>query len=111
MQRVLVVGNASLLGAGIESLLAEEPDLMVIGKISDDKAELIKEIRHLQADVVVLHETGEVADPGDLLALLEDYPQLRIVVIGLSDNLIYVYDKHRVLVAQASDLIAVIRHG
>lgn len=110
-QRVLVVGNISLLGAGIESLLAGEPDLIVIGKVSDNKAELAGEIKRLQADVVILHEMGQTANPSDLLVLLEDYPGLRVVVISASDNLIYVYNKQRVLVAQTGDLIDAIRRS
>jgi len=111
VRQVLVVETHILIGAGIHSILAVETDLEVTGISPGDQAELIHEIRRLRPDIVVLDEDSRLADPTDLLAWLEDYPKLRLVVISANDNRVCVYDKQQVLTSKASDLLDIIRNG
>jgi len=99
------------LAAGIRSVLSRETNLHVAAIAPKCEAALIEEIRLLQPDVVVLDETTHIVRLAKLLGLLEDYPDLRVVVLRTTDNRVRVYDKQEVSVAQIADLVEVIRHG
>ena len=104
MQRVLIVENELLLGAGIEHLLAGEADLNVRGIARADEAVLLEEIKLSQPDVVILDEATCLTDPMKLLAHLQDHPRLRVIVVSANDNVVQIFDKQQVLVNQTSDL-------
>jgi DNA-binding NarL/FixJ family response regulator len=109
VQQVLVVETHILIGAGIHSFLAGEADLEVTGISPGNQAELIREIRRLRPDIVVLDEDSRLAEPTHLLAWLKDYPRLRLVVVSANDNRVCIYDKQQILTSQASDLLGIIR--
>jgi DNA-binding NarL/FixJ family response regulator len=109
VRRVLVVENQILMGAGVQSLLGVQADLEVMGISPRDQAELAGEIRRLRPDLVVVNKDSHWVDPTNLLAVLQDYPALRLVVVSANDNLVCIYDKHQVLTSRASDLLGIIR--
>jgi stage III sporulation protein SpoIIIAA len=109
VQRVLIIENQLLLGAGVQSLLAGEADLDVIGISPVNQAELVQEIRRFRPDVVVLDEVTHLADATRLMTFLKNHPKLRVVVVSANDNLVCIYNKQQVLVRQATDLINLIR--
>ena len=109
LQRVLVVKSRSLLVAGVDSLLSREPDLNVIAITPEDEAALIEEIRRSQPDAIVLDEGSHLIDAAQLLALLKDYPELRVVVLRADNSLAQIYAKQQVVVARITDLVSVIR--
>ena len=109
LRRVLIVENSLLLGAGVQSLLAGQADLDVIGISPKDQAELIQEIERFRPEVVVLDEVTPLADTARVLTFLEVCPELRVVVLSANSNLVRLYHKQRILVTQASDLITVLR--
>lgn len=109
MPRVLVVENGSILCAGIQSLLTGKLDLEVFGVCPRDTVELIQEIQRRPADLVILHESMHLADPGELLAVLEACPRLRVVVVSLHTNSVQVYQKQHVLITGIADLVSTIR--
>ena len=104
-RRVLIVECESVLGVGVNSLLAGEADLEVIGIPPVGQAELMQKIRQSQPDVVILEETPPIA----LQGFLCHYPELRVVVVSPSSNLVRCYHKQQVLLTQATDLIHIIR--
>ncbi len=108
-QRVLIVENGLLLGAGIKNLLSREADLDLVGLTPSNEAELIKNIKLFKPEVVILDEATYLTNAIRLLALLKNYPELRLVVVNTNNNLMYVYDKQKRLVSQATDLVNVIR--
>lgn len=108
-QRVLIVENSLLLGAGVQSLLASEADLDAIGISPKDRTELIQDIERFRPEAVVLDEGMHLADTARLLTFLEVYPELRVVVLSANSNLVRLYHKQRILVTQVSDLITVLR--
>jgi DNA-binding NarL/FixJ family response regulator len=105
LQRVLIIENETLLGAGVQSLLQDEANMEVIGISPSNLAELIQEIRRSRSDVVVLDEVTHLTGPTKLLALLEDYPKLRLVVVSANDDRVRIYDKREVLVTHTTDLL------
>jgi DNA-binding NarL/FixJ family response regulator len=111
VQRVLVVENQILMGAGIQILLGGQADLEVMGIAPCDQAELAREIRRWRPDLVVVNKDSQYVDPTKLLATLQGYPKLRLVVVSANDNRVCVYDKQQVLTNGARDLLGIIRKG
>lgn len=107
-QRVLVVENDLLLGAGVESLLRREPNIDVIGISSRDEEELIKKIGCLQPAAVILDEASYLIHSIRLLAMLRKEHELRLVIVNADKNLVQVYHKQNILLTQISDLIKVL---
>lgn len=104
MRRILIVENELLLGAGIEHLLTGEADLDVTGIAGADEAILLKEIKHFQPDVVILDRATCLIHPTKLLAQLQDYPHLRVIVISADDNTVQIFEKQQILVTRIRDL-------
>ncbi len=107
-QRVLVVENEPLLGAGIESLLAGRGNVKLSGVVPATEAELIKEIKRFQPEIVILDRTTRLTTPTKLLNLLNNYPKLRVVAVSADDDLIHIYEKQQFLITQVTDLINVV---
>jgi hypothetical protein len=108
-QRVFVVESELLLGAGVASLLSRESDLQVIGIMPDDEAALVEQIKRCEPDVVVLNEATYLIEATTLLALLPDYPELRVLVLSASDDKVQVFDKHQIMVTDAVGLAKLIK--
>jgi chemotaxis response regulator CheB len=111
MQRILILENQRLVGAGIQFLLDGEADLDVIGISFHDSEELAQIINKSEPDVIVLDEVGHLTHLTRLLPLLNDWTKLRIVVVSGQDNLIRIYSRQEVFVTRASQLINIIRAG
>jgi chemotaxis response regulator CheB len=103
MPRVLVVENRSVLGAAVQSLLAGQTGLEVVGVAPRDYAELIVEIWRARPNVVVLHKVMGLAD-SSLFDFLQCFPKMRLVVVNENDNMARIYDKHQVMLTRAADL-------
>ena len=111
VSRVLIVENQLLLGAGLQNLLTGEADLDVIGISPSSQLELVQEIRKTRPDVVLLLKDSFLTDATELLAFLEGYPKLRVLVVNASDQLIHIYDKQEVQVKHTTQLISIIRES
>jgi DNA-binding NarL/FixJ family response regulator len=111
VQRVLIVQNDLLLGAGVESLLGCQPDFTVIGVSFSDEIALMTQIKQLQPHIIVLDKATPLNTSLKLLADLLDHPKWRVVVVSANDNLVVVYDKQQVLATQATDLVSLIRNS
>jgi len=112
VQRVLIVENKLLLGAGIETLLANEPEVDVIGITPVDENSLIQEIYHIQPDVVVLDAETTLIDPNNKqLSQLQENLQFRTITVSANDNLIRVYDKQEIMIVQTTNLIKIIKNN
>lgn len=110
-QRVLVIENESLLGAGVERLLAVEESLDVFGISPKNGIVLIQEIERFRPDVIVLDMDTELASSAELLTCLSDFPQIRIIALRLDGSLMSVYEKEDIAIAQTSDFVAAILHN
>jgi DNA-binding NarL/FixJ family response regulator len=105
-----VVQNQILMGAGVQNLLGGEADLEVVGISPCDQVELAGEIRRLRPDSVILDRDSQWLNPTQLLATLQDCPELRLVVVSAVDNLVCIYDKRQLLTSRARDLVGIIRN-
>src|SRR5512139_4075926 len=53
IKRILVLGTASVIGKGVESLLSSETELEVVGVGSEDEAEFLTAIERHQPHIVI----------------------------------------------------------
>jgi DNA-binding NarL/FixJ family response regulator len=113
LKRVLVFRGENLLAAGVESLLAREDDLLVLGvtNICEDGFSFDHEIELFHPSVVILDESSLATDFPLLYEILKKYPQLRVIVVDEGDNMVHIFDKQVIMVAQSTDLIDIIRRG
>jgi DNA-binding NarL/FixJ family response regulator len=111
LKRVLVFRGENLLAAGVESLLAREDDLLVLGvtNICEDGFSFEYEIELFHPSVVILDESSLAADFSFLYAILKKYPHLRVIVVDEGDNMVHIFDKQAIMVARSTDLVDVIR--
>jgi DNA-binding NarL/FixJ family response regulator len=111
VKRVLVFRGENLLAAGVENLLAREDDLLVLGvtNIYEDGFSFEHEIELFHPTVVILDESSLSTDFPFLYEILKKYPQLRVIVVDEGDNMVHIFDKQVIMVAQSNDLIDVIR--
>ena len=108
-KRVLIVGTASLIGAGMESLLSQENSLDVTGISPADEQELIDQIWRLRPQVVVMNSSLLFTNPASLLNRLDMYPHLKIIVINETNNLVQTYEKQSFLAEEHIGLAAIVR--
>jgi DNA-binding NarL/FixJ family response regulator len=111
LKRVLVFRGENLLTAGVENLLAREDDLLVLGvsDVFEDGFSFEHEIELFHPSVIILDESSLSTDFPFLYEILKKYPQLRVIVVDEGDNLVHIFDKRAIMVAQSTDLIEVIR--
>lgn len=104
-RRVLVATREMLLGSGIESLLVHQKELDLVGLTPGSKTDLLKKISRLKPEVVILDEGTYLVSARDLLALLTEWPEIRLVVVSASENRVQIYNKRQILVTQSTDLV------
>ncbi len=110
-RRVLLLCSQSLLGEGLERILGGLEDVELIGPWVLE-SQVLSRLFEAVPDIVVVAE-GEREDAGSVTSLtaqiLESYPDLPVVRIGLEQNAVRVYTS-RTLPARSVDLIEAIRN-
>jgi DNA-binding NarL/FixJ family response regulator len=111
LKKVAVILNDYLIVRGVESLLMREIDLNVtsISYDSDGINGIVHHIEIHQPSIVIMDESFLYSDSRDLFNQLLAYPKLRLLVLGLRDNKINIYDHKEILVSQSADLISAIK--
>jgi len=109
LERVLVIQSKHLLAAGILSLLNREVDLNVFDATCNDVTTLIEQIRNIKPSVLVMDDSSHLAEHISIIPLLNDYPDLRVIIIGERKNRMHIYEIQELEVGRAADLITAIR--
>ncbi len=97
-RRVLVVGFGALLEQGVQSLLAQEPQVQVWEvKYTDDVAFML-DVLQTRPEVILFHETGALDSDRifDLLRAIPTTETLRVIILRSSNAAIDLYEKRRV---------------
>jgi DNA-binding NarL/FixJ family response regulator len=94
--RILVVDNDEILGAGLENLLSNEESLKVWGVATQEESVLIDEIQRSQPDTVILIAESKLSNPTRLFTLLPGYGRLRIILVSIDSNILEIYDKQQI---------------
>ncbi|MFQ5398262.1 MAG: hypothetical protein ACE5E7_01555 [Anaerolineae bacterium] len=105
---VLVVEDGSLLIACLERLLSNDSNLNVIGCSPGSEAALINTIWQLQPSVLFLSVTSKLTGPCRLLTRLGSYPNLRLVTVNASDNLVSVFTMKQAYISHERELLSAI---
>ena len=81
--RTLVVEDHAMVRRGLSLLLAEEPDISVVGEAGDG-LEGIERARELRPDVVVIDYNMPRMDGPDAVRILRaEFPKLRIIMFSM----------------------------
>lgn len=106
---IVIWGRGDILSSSIELFLAAKADWKVVSVSNkEDLDALILAVETTQPDIVIIHR-GCLDDRTNLsLQFLQDHPAIKVITISLENNAMDVYSKQKILVKQASDLIAVI---
>jgi hypothetical protein len=105
-RRVLVLYSGSLIAQGVGAML-RNLSLVETAAIDIEEPDALERARATQPDVVVV-DMSELRGPcqGLFLGLLEEFPTLRVVCLRPEGDTVDVFDKQRVCVRKAQDLIA-----
>lgn len=110
MKHVLVYRGDNLLTSGVENLLAQEDDFLVLGVTdNDDKFLSELEIDFFQPNVIILDESAINSNFPFLYEIIRKFPSMRVIVVDEGENLIQILDKQVMKVTQRTDLIDIIR--
>jgi len=103
-KQILVLESEKLLTAAILSLLASRSEFDVTNMAVTSLAYLDQPGSQLP-DVVIMEEELLAANISAVVDLVDHHPKLRLIVIGLSDTQVQVFDKQMVQVGQVSDFL------
>jgi DNA-binding NarL/FixJ family response regulator len=110
VKRVLLVKSRNLIASGIASLIKQAKDINLLNKSIDDIHHLVKEVRDLNPNILILNKSLGFATSQSILGLLCKFPDIRIFVIDDFQNIIHVYEKREFEVRQSGDLVGLIRN-
>ena len=111
LKRILVVIGESYIGKGVESLLSRQADLRVDSFPFLDGISLGDQIEGYQPNVIILDESLLSSKRIDLSSLLMGYPKMRVLVLGIQDNRLNVFDHQELIVSHSNDLVSVIERS
>lgn len=109
--RVLIAQFNPILGAGIESLLTQDTDIVLLTVCPRDRCALIQAICDFQPHAVVLAGQTIFGDMIELIRLTSQIPQLRFISVSLQDDLIQIIDKKEIALNESNEFASVVRNG
>lgn len=96
--RVLIVDNQPLMGAGLERLLAAEEQLQVIGVTFRSEEQLVQDIWRATPDILILTVEPRPISPYQLWQQLAGYGRLCIIQISLYSNTVQIFDMQQLTI-------------
>jgi len=112
IQRVLIVGDGSLLDDGLRRLLADKAFLEVSNIVYSDELTLQEHLLRLKPDTIVLCEE-EPLSVSRIFELGADIPglkRLRVITVLADSNVVEVIERQQVMAAGSTDLLTLLRH-
>lgn len=108
---IVIWGCEDILTASIEGLLSTITECHVIRITSKEDLEaLLSGEETRRPDIVIINRQFNHRANTLPLHLLQDHPAIKVIAIGLENNLMEIYSKQNILVQQTSDLIGVIQN-
>lgn len=104
--RVLIVGNQGIMGAGLENLLSGEQALDVLGVEAQNEDTLLENIRQIKPDTIILILESQSMSPCRLLEALPDYGRLRIISVSAESNVFDVYERKHITAQNQDSLLS-----
>ena len=108
---IVIWDEEDILSSYIGLYLAAREDWKVVRVSSKEELEaLIPLIEKAKADVVIIHQRCHNDSFKFQLDFIRDQPTFKVITINLENNAMEVYSKQKIMVQQASDLIAAIEN-
>ncbi len=112
--KILILNHQWLIGAAIASLLSEESDLELTGLTAPCASALSEIVDKFSLNAVVIDNL--MASDGEiqrLCATFSAHPTVRVFVIRIETNVVYLNGSETAVITQAGDLATLIRrnHG
>lgn len=109
---VILWGEDDVLMRAVEVLLTVRGEWRLIRIKEDlDDLSLAQMVEEVTPDVLIVHQSALEGSVRLLIKFVQDYSKLKIITIGLENNQMEIYNKKRVCIKEASDLLAAIRDG
>jgi len=109
---VLISCANDMMGQSVERLCRTQADLDVVNARFQDPRDWSELFKRFQPDVLIFDEADNQLDMPSLaapFALLERFPDLRVIEVSEQANQIFIYQRRKVLVRQVADLFSVVR--
>jgi len=107
-RKVLLLESGLLPGAGVHSLLSELKDVEVVAARFNNIEDLIQIIDAFWPQVLILDDPCLVESTLTLLPLLQRKSIPRAIIVHWQENMIEVYDRHRVAIRELADFLAML---
>ena len=108
---IVIWDGEDILGSFVTLFLAAREDWAVVNIANkEDLDALILAAGSTPADIVIIYQRCHTDPPNLPLELLHDHPAIKVITLSLENNTMDVYSKQKIMVQQASDLIAVIEN-
>jgi len=102
-------GREDLLGRAIESILNATHTWQVINLLGNHDAKLLAcEVEKANPKIVFVNQGDSTDEFPPPLHLIQSFPDLKIIVINLDNNLVEVYKKQRIWIKEASELLSIV---
>lgn len=109
MPRIFIISPHPVFSQGVETLLSQETDFVVVGKDTDIHRAL-DAIHCLQPEVILVDVETPACDQSSVIArLLAEHVGVRIVALNLHSNKLAIYRTEECVINQFSDLIDAIK--
>ncbi|HEX9015764.1 MAG TPA: hypothetical protein VF960_07145 [Chloroflexota bacterium] len=107
--RVFILYSHSLFARGVQSLLAREQEVDVVGVEKDDPAAL-EQIKALGPDVILVDSTARHDERCLTISeIFRESPGARVISLNLQEDGVDIYDKHRIVACGPIELVRAIR--
>jgi chemotaxis response regulator CheB len=107
-KRVLLVESGHFLGGVIGSLFSNYEHLSLIEASPANGNELVKAVKELEPQIVVIDDTLNEKFLSQLLRYMQTVDGLRVVVIGADSNHVEVYQKQQIPLYHTADFFALL---
>jgi hypothetical protein len=103
-KKILVFECKGLLTASILSLLDQQTDHDVFSG-TFDSPDSLKQLNGYKPDVFIIEKTQLAENITIVMELVARFPELRLIILGLDDNRVNIFEKQIVHVEKTSDFL------
>ena len=105
----LLWGSGNLLGEAIESILNADRNWQVVKILgSRDVDALAQAVKRVRPEIVIVNQGHCAEEFPSPVHLIGDFPELKIITINSTNNLMEVYNKQTVCMKDVADLLSII---
>lgn len=106
-KKILLFESESLLTASILSLMAHQTNYDVLSG-TFNTPDALKQLKDFIPDVFIIEKTWLAKNITLVMELVDRFPELRLIVLGVDDNRVNIFEKQIVHVEQFSDFLAML---